>query len=69
VHVASTSTSEVLHELRPRYFAKGVDWRRRLPDDELAACAEHGIEIVYLDTVTTSSTAILERYEARRALR
>jgi cytidyltransferase-like protein len=64
VHLSSGSTRDVLAELRPRYYAKGADWRDRLPEDEVAVCAEHGIEIVYLDTVLSSSTALLERYSA-----
>lgn len=66
VHPSSTTTAEVLRDLRPRAYAKGADWRDRLPEEELEACAEHGIEIVYLETVRDSSTAILERYDARR---
>ena len=65
-HLSATSTADVLRELRPRYYAKGDDWRGRLPAEEEAVCAEHGIEIVFLDTVTSSSTAILERYERAR---
>ena len=66
-HLSSVQTVEVLRLLAPRYYAKGADWRGRLPDGELAACADAGTEVVYLDTVVDSSTAILERYERRRA--
>ena len=62
VHLSSTSTAEVLALLEPRTYAKGADWEGRLPPEEEALCAERGIEIVYLDTVLDSSTAILERY-------
>ena len=65
-HAEQTTTGEVLELLRPRYFAKGADWRGRLPAGELAVCEEHGIEIAFLDTVVDSSTDILRRYEARR---
>jgi cytidyltransferase-like protein len=64
-HPSSVSTAEVLRRLAPRRYAKGVDWRDRLPEEEVAACAELGIDVVYLDTVVDSSTGILERY--RRA--
>jgi len=67
VHLSSIATVDVLRLLAPRYYAKGADWRGRLPDDELAACADAGTEVVYLDTVVDSSTAILERYERRRS--
>jgi glycerol-3-phosphate cytidylyltransferase-like family protein len=66
-HLSALPTVEVLRLLGPRYYAKGADWRGRLPEDELAACAAAGTEVVYLDTVVDSSTAILERYERRRA--
>jgi D-beta-D-heptose 7-phosphate kinase / D-beta-D-heptose 1-phosphate adenosyltransferase len=65
-HLSTTETVDVLRLLQPRYYAKGADWRGRLPDAEEAACAELGIEVVYLDTVLDSSTAILERYERRQ---
>jgi D-beta-D-heptose 7-phosphate kinase/D-beta-D-heptose 1-phosphate adenosyltransferase len=68
-HAAAASVPEVLGLLRPRYFAKGADWRGRLPDDEVAACAEHGVEIVFLDTVTDSSTDVLRRYLEREDAR
>lgn len=66
-HLSALPTVEVLRLLGPRYYAKGADWRGRLPADELAVCAEASTEVVYLDTVVDSSTAILERYERRRA--
>jgi cytidyltransferase-like protein len=62
VHLSEGPTVDVLRELRPRYYVKGEDWRDRLPADELVVCREHGIEVVFLDTVTDSSTAILSRY-------
>jgi D-beta-D-heptose 7-phosphate kinase/D-beta-D-heptose 1-phosphate adenosyltransferase len=62
-HLAHGSTEDVLRELRPRFYVKGADWRGRLPDGEVEICAAHGIEMVYLETVTNSSTAILERFE------
>jgi bifunctional ADP-heptose synthase (sugar kinase/adenylyltransferase) len=64
-HLAAGATLSVLCALVPRYYAKGADWRGLLPDEEAAACAELGIEVVYLDTVHDSSTAILERYDRR----
>jgi bifunctional ADP-heptose synthase (sugar kinase/adenylyltransferase) len=66
-HLSGTSTADVLRLVRPRIFAKGSDWRGRLPVDEEEACASHGIEVVFLDTVTGSSTALLERYDRARA--
>ncbi len=62
VHLSTTTTAGVLELLRPRYYVKGADWEGRLPPEEARLCAEHGIEVVYLDTVLDSSSAILERY-------
>jgi bifunctional ADP-heptose synthase (sugar kinase/adenylyltransferase) len=64
-HLSQTTTNEVLRLLEPRHYAKGADWRGRLPGEELATCSDRGIEVVYLDTVVDSSTAVLERYAAR----
>jgi bifunctional ADP-heptose synthase (sugar kinase/adenylyltransferase) len=64
-HLSRIQTSEVLLLLEPRYYAKGADWEGRLPEEELEICASRGIEVVYLDTVVDSSTAILERYARR----
>lgn len=66
VHVSEGSTAAVLAELEPRFYAKGADWEGRLPAEELELCAARGIEVVYLDTVLDSSTAILERYGESR---
>ena len=64
-HAEETTTEDVLAQLRPRYFAKGADWRDRLPEQELAVCRANGIEIVFLDTVVDSSTDVLRRYAER----
>lgn len=64
-HAEQTSTEEVLALLRPRWFVKGADWRGRIPEAELAACAEARTEIVFLDTVVDSSTDVLRRYRER----
>jgi cytidyltransferase-like protein len=61
-HPSSLPTAEVLRRLAPRHYAKGADWRDRLPKEEVAVCAGLGIDVVYLDTVVDSSTGILERY-------
>lgn len=61
-HQSETDTETVLRELRPRYYVKGFDWKGRLPPEQERICREHGIEIVYLDTIRDSSTAILKQY-------
>lgn len=69
VHLARALTVDVLLDLQPRYYAKGADWADRLPDAEREACDRCGIELLFLDTVTGSSTAILERYQRERLSR
>jgi glycerol-3-phosphate cytidylyltransferase-like family protein len=61
VHLATGTTAEVLRVLRPRFYAKGVDWKGRVPVEEQEVCAQARVEIVYLDTVVASSTAIYRR--------
>lgn len=63
-HVNRFDTETILRELRPKYYVKGKDWDGRLPPEQVRICAEHGIGIVYLDTVSDSSTRILERFAA-----
>lgn len=65
-HVNPFDTEAVLRELRPRYYVKGRDWESRLPPAQAVICAEHGIEIVYLDTVLESSSRLLQQYALER---
>ena len=62
VYVSHGTTVEVLEELRPRCYVKGSDWRGRLPGPERELCSRYGIEIVYLDTVTHSSSDLLSKF-------
>jgi cytidyltransferase-like protein len=66
-HLSETDTETVLRQLRPAYYVKGKDWEGRLPGPQLAICRDHGIRIVYLDTVRDSSSRILETYVRRSA--
>lgn len=61
-HVNNFDTETILRELRPRAYVKGKDWNGRLPPEQVAICREHGIEIVYLDTVLDSSTRLLQQF-------
>ena len=61
-HVNRFDTETILRELRPKYYVKGKDWEGRLPPDQVVICRECGIEVVYLDTVTDSSSRILKQY-------
>ena len=62
-HVNAFDTETILRHLRPKYYVKGKDWDGRLPEEQVRICAEHGIGIVYLDTVLDSSSRILERFQ------
>jgi cytidyltransferase-like protein len=67
VHIYQIDTETVLRQLRPRYYVKGSDWRERgLPPEQGVICREHGIEIVYLDTVLDSSSRLLKDYCAQQ---
>jgi cytidyltransferase-like protein len=61
-HINQFDTETVLRELRPRAYVKGRDWIDRLPPEQVVICREHGIEIVYLDTVLDSSSRILQQF-------
>jgi cytidyltransferase-like protein len=65
-HPSQATTAAALQQLRPRLYVKGSDWRGRLPAEEQDVCARHGVEVVYVDTVVNSSTAVLERFLAVR---
>ena len=64
VHLAAISTVEVLKLLQPKLYIKGSDWIERggIPQVEAEVCSKYGIEVVYLQTVTNSSSQILARW-------
>lgn len=62
VYLAPGTTREALATLRPKVFVKGSDWDGRLPPDELELLKRNGTEVVFLDTVTHSSTDIVKRF-------
>jgi cytidyltransferase-like protein len=61
-HVSDSDTETVLRELQPRYYIKGTDWQDRLPAEQVTICREHGIEIVYLETMVDSSSRLLQEF-------
>lgn len=65
VHLCSTSTADVLQRLQPAVYAKGADWQGRLPAAETDLCRRAGIGVVFLDTVTESSTALVQNFLGR----
>jgi len=68
-HINRFDTETILRELRPRYYVKGKDWDGKLPAEQVAICREHGIEIVYLDTVLDSSSRLLQQFASQQKTR
>jgi len=66
VHLSATTTLHVLELLQPKVYIKGSDWVARggVPSDEKEICQKLGIEIMYLDTVTNSSSRLLAEWSA-----
>ena len=66
VHLSATTTLNVLELLQPKVYIKGSDWIARggIPSDEKEICQKLGIEIMYLDTVTNSSSRLLAEWSA-----
>ncbi len=66
VHASNLSTKEVLQALKPAIYAKGSDWKERggIPEVEQQVCDDLGIEVVYLDTVLNSSSALLNSWNS-----
>ena len=68
-HINQFDTETILSELQPKYYVKGKDWDGRLPLEQVRICAQHGIEVVYLDTVIDSSSRILKSYTEQQIQR
>ena len=66
VHLSCISTAEVIQLLEPRFYLKGNDWLTRggVPEVEESLCRNLGIEILYLQTVTNSSSKLLQDWTA-----
>jgi cytidyltransferase-like protein len=65
-HVSPVDTETVLRELQPTHYIKGNDWEGRLPPEQVRICAEHGIEVVFIDSVRDSSTRLLQTFQTGR---
>lgn len=65
VHISQMSTASVLQALVPEMYVKGVDWEGKLSAEETELCDALGIRIVFLDTVSNSSSRILSAYAER----
>ncbi len=58
-HLSTHSTDSVLSQLRPYAYVKGLDWKDLLPPEQVETCRRFGIRIVFVETVTESSTRLL----------
>ena len=65
-HINQFDTEAILRELRPKYYVKGKDWEGRLPPEQVRICTQHGIGVVYLNTMVDSSTRILEQFLSQK---
>jgi cytidyltransferase-like protein len=65
-HVSPVDTETVLRELQPTHYIKGNDWEGHLPPEQVRICAEHGIEVVFIDSVRDSSTRLLQTFQTGR---
>ena len=62
-------TEHLIGKLKPEAYVKGADWLDRLPAEQLVACSLNNVQIVYLNTVTDSSSKALRQWALRDAER
>ena len=60
-------TQDLIAVLQPRAYVKGMDWEDALPQEQIDACALHGVQMRFLNTVTDSSTARLRAWALKDA--
>jgi cytidyltransferase-like protein len=63
VHVSERPTVEILQQLQPAYYVKGLDWKDKLPVEQGQVCDQLGIRIRYTETQQGSSTALLKQLQ------
>jgi cytidyltransferase-like protein len=54
---------DAIRAIRPTLLAKGLDWKGKLPKEEFEMCQQLGVEIVYFDTITNSSSNLLSIFK------
>lgn len=64
--VVCTDALDALQKVRPSIFAKGSDYRGRISDSNHEYCERHGIQIIFTDELTFSSTKLLKHYAGAR---
>lgn len=58
-HLNESTTEDVLEQLQPAIYCKGIDWQGRLPPQQVALCRYLGVRIAFVDTVIESSSRLL----------
>lgn len=56
------TTADLLSKLKPKYYFKGIDWKNKLPSEEVEICRLNGIKIIYINAKKNSSSKILKEY-------
>lgn len=57
-----TDALDALQKVKPAIFVKGSDYLRKVDAGSRAFCAANGIEIMFTDELTFSSTKLLKHY-------
>lgn len=62
-----TPTEQLICRLKPSAYVKGADWKDTLPAEQVTACALNNVQMVFLNTVTDSSTDRLRAWALKDA--
>ena len=60
--VISLPSVEAIKQIRPNIYVQGIDWKDRLPQDEIEICEKLNIKIHYTNIRVNSSRKILDRF-------
>jgi|APSaa5957512535_1039671.scaffolds.fasta_scaffold86002_1 cytidyltransferase-like protein len=60
--VILVNTPDALKQVRPNIYAKGLDWKGCLANEELEICSRLNIDIQYLNTVSNSSSKLINKF-------
>lgn len=60
--VTFLDTAEALQKFKPDIYVKGADWKGGIPQIESQICQSLGIQICFVNTVSNSSTLLLQNF-------
>lgn len=66
-HLGDHGTEAVIEQIRPLAYVKGKDWEGRLPERQVALCQRLGIPIVFVETISESSSRLLRAVQGTSA--